>query len=130
MSSDSVVRLLTEAETAARRSDLLESENRTLSGTVNALQSQEGVVLQRTMLSIVKCVAVATVLAGSFYFSKRVVTVSDWQAFFLVIVIAVSFLLMEGTISEAAVKWRGGSARVKAPPGGASTSGRSSAKGT
>jgi DNA-binding NarL/FixJ family response regulator len=114
MSSESVIKLLSAAESTLKQNETLESRNRGLTATISGLESQEGATLRRAAISIIKFVGVASVLVTSFYVAKTI-AFGQWEALAVVVVIAICCLLLEGRLGEAAVKWAGGGATFKAP---------------
>jgi len=112
MPSGTQQQLLDAAEGAVRNVEELSRLVSTLKSENGDLRSTERAELIRTALLIGKLVVVIAVLGGTFVVAFTY-TRHLWGVLGLVGILALFFLLLEGRVSEALFKWKGGTAKVK-----------------
>jgi DNA-binding NarL/FixJ family response regulator len=110
MPSDTTLKLLFEAEATAQERDTLEDNYRELCAR---MRDENSLVLQRAIVFGAKLLVSAMILTGCYCAVAWMVPRSVYGPVIVVTVVALFGLLVEGRITEAVVRWRGGSARVK-----------------
>jgi FixJ family two-component response regulator len=117
MSSGSLRKLLDRAEGSTRQVSDLEQTNSGLRAKIQALESKERSRLLGFLVGIAKMVMIGIILVGAFVAVDRYTRLDTWANLSLVAIIALCFLLSEGRITSAWVRWAGGSAGVRGRPG-------------
>jgi DNA-binding NtrC family response regulator len=84
-----------------------------LEAKVRAFEDQEHAAFLRTLGTGIKFAITIAILTGAFIAVNVYARQPVWVALAFVVILAVFFLLLEGKLAEALIKWPGGSTRLK-----------------
>ncbi len=117
MSSGSLRKLLERAEGSTGQISELEQTIREARTKLQALESKERAHLLSFLFGLAKMVVFGVVLVGAYLLVYKYTRFEAWWNLGLIAIIAVCFLLSEGRITSAWVRWAGGAAGVRAQQG-------------
>jgi DNA-binding NarL/FixJ family response regulator len=114
MSSGSLRQLLDRVESLTQQLNMAEQDKSAFAKEVEALKSQERRRLLDVIYGVMKVVVIVMALVGGFITVDRFTHLDTWANLAFMAILAVCFLLSEGRITSAWVKWTGGAAGVTA----------------
>jgi DNA-binding NarL/FixJ family response regulator len=114
MPSGSLRLLLERAEASTNELEECERLNGVLRAKLQAMESKERERLLGVLFGLVKMIVICTALCAAFLVAEKYTRMGTWATLVLVGIIALCFLLSEGRITSAWIRWTGGAAGVKA----------------
>ena len=118
MPSGSLKKLLDQADGTEKQLSSLEQINKELMTRNEALTNMDRERLLGKLFALAKLVVIGLVLVASFLAVDKYAKLDSWANIWLTSIIALCFLLSEGKIASAYVRWAEGAAGVKAQPPG------------
>ncbi len=112
MSSGSLRQLLDRVESSTEQLHRFENEKDALKQRVESLESQERARLRDVLLGLIKIIVIGLVLVAAYVTIDQSTHLETWANLVFIFILAACFLLSEGRITSAWIRWTGGAAGV------------------
>jgi len=113
IASGSQRQLIRAATNSLERIEELSRSRDELEGKVRTLEDQDRAAFLRAVGTGIKFALTIAILTGAFIAVNVYTTLPVWVALVFVGILVAFFLLLEGKLAEAHIKWPGGSTRIK-----------------